>query len=134
MKYGKMLLVGALVAVLSLGTIAGISFAADKESTSTAAKGFVNGCRGFVGGAMTELSKLLGLTPEEIVQQRSEGKSLADIAKDQKVDKDKVVSTMMDAREKMLAERVKAGYITQEQADQILARMKARTEQRIENS
>lgn len=133
MKLRNKVLVGLTVATLALGTVAGVSFAADSTSTPAPAKAFANGCRGFFGGAADALSKLLGLKPEEIVEKRNAGNSLADIAKEQGVEKKEVVDTILEARKKFLDERVKAGIITQEQADYMLQNMKARVESRIEN-
>jgi len=133
MNIGKKFLIGLVMVSLAFVTVAGISFAAEDKSTSNPATSFVNGCRGFFGGAAEELSKLLGLKAEEILEQRNSGKSLADIAKDQGVAEDKVVSTMLEAKKELLDERVKAGVITQEQADLMLERMQSRITERIQN-
>lgn len=133
MGIGKKFLVGLLIVGLSLMTVAGISFAADNSSTGTATSNFVAGCRGFVGGAIDEVAKLLRLKPEEIIEKRNSGESLADIAKDQGVSKDEVVSTILETREKLLDERVKAGVITKEQEDFMLERMKSRVDERVQD-
>lgn len=133
MRLSRKLVIGLLVVAVSLVTVAGISFAAEDGDTSTATSAFVNGCRGFFGGAADELAKLLGLKPEEIVEKRNDGQSLADIAKEQGVEKDKVVDTIVDSREQFLDEKVKAGIITEEQKDYMLERMKSRVQERIED-
>lgn len=133
MNIGKKFLISLVMVSLAFVTVAGISFAAEDKSTSNPATSFVNGCRGFFGGASEELSKLLGLKTEEIVEQRNSGKSLADIAKDQEVAEDKVVSAMLEAKKELLDERVKAGVITQEQADLVLERMQSRITERIQD-
>jgi len=133
MNIGKKFLIGLVMVSLAFVTVAGISFAAEDKSANNPATSFVNGCRGFFGGAAEELSKLLGLKTEEIVEQRNSGKSLADIAKDQGVAQDEVVSTMLKARKELLDERVKAGIITQEQADLMLERMQSRITERVQD-
>jgi len=133
MKLGKKILVGLLLVALSLATVAGISFAADTGNPDNATSSFVNGCRGFFGGAVDELAKLLGLKPEEIVEKRNAGQSLADIAKEQGVAEDEVTSTILESREKLLDERVKAGVITEEQKNLMLDRMKSRLGERIKD-
>lgn len=133
MNIRKKFLIGLLLVALSLTTVAGVSFAASTDDSSTAASGFVNGCRGFIGGVADELAKLLGLTPEEIVEKRNSGESLADIAKEQGVTNDEVESTILDSREKLLDERVKAGLITEEQKNFMLERMKSQLDSRIQD-
>ncbi len=131
MSIGKKLLVGVLLVVLAVGAVGSISLAAGKSDTGTATAGFVNGCRGFFGGAVDSLAKLLNLKPDQIIEKRNSGESLADIAKDQGVPQDKVVSTIMKDRKKFLDERVKAGQITKEQEKLMLDRMESRLNERI---
>lgn len=133
MRFSRKLLVGLLVVSISLVTVAGISFAAEDSDTGTAASAVVNGCRGFFGGAADELAKLLGLKSEEIVEKRNAGQSLADIAKEQGVEKDKVVDTIVDSREQFLDEKVEAGYLTEEQKNLMLERMQSRVQERVED-
>ena len=133
MRFSRKLLVGLLVVSISLVTVAGISFAAEDSDTGTAASAVVNGCRGFFGGAADELAKLLGLKSEEIVEKRNAGQSLADIAKEQGVEKDKVVDTIVDSREQFLDEKVEAGYLSEEQKNLMLERMKSRVQERVED-
>lgn len=133
MGTGKKILVGFLLVSLALTTFAGISFAADKSGTNNPASGFIAGCRGFFGGAVNDLSKLLGLNPDQIAEKRKAGESLADIAKDRGVSEGKLVDTMVGARKKILDERVKAGIITQDQENAILDRMKANIGARVKD-
>ncbi|MBS3908113.1 MAG: hypothetical protein KGZ93_00540 [Actinobacteria bacterium] len=133
MRFSRKFLVGLLVVSISLVTVAGISFAAEDSDTGTTTSAIVNGCRGFFGGAADELAKLLGLKSEEIVEKRNAGQSLADIAKARGVEKDKVVDAIVDSRERFLDEKVEAGYLTEEQKNQMLERMKSRVRERIED-
>jgi predicted DNA-binding protein YlxM (UPF0122 family) len=131
MRFSRKLLVGLLVVSISLVTVAGVSFAAEDGDTGTATSAIVNGCRGFFGGAADELAKLLGLKSEEIVEKRNAGQSLADIAKEQGVEKDKVVDTIVGSREQFLDEKVAAGLITEAQKNQMLETMKTRVQERV---
>ncbi|MHB8841045.1 MAG: DUF2680 domain-containing protein [Candidatus Aquicultor sp.] len=131
MSIGKKLLVGVLLVVLAVGAVGSISFAASKSDTGTATAGFVNGCRGFFGDAVDSLAKLLNLNPDQIIEKRNSGESLADIAKGQGVSQDKVVSTIMKDRKKFLDDRVKAGQITKEQEKLMLDRMESRLNERV---
>ena len=84
------------------------------------------GGRGGMGGrsggmGMTQshdaAAKALGLTSDELYTAVQGGKSLADVAKDQKVSVDSLVKAMVADAEADLAAAVKAGTMTQAQAD-----------------
>jgi len=62
-------------------------------------------------------AKALGLTSDELYTAVQGGKSLADVAKDQKVSVDSLVKAMVADAEGDLAAAVKAGTMTQAQAD-----------------
>ena len=62
-------------------------------------------------------AKALGMTSDELYTAVQGGKSLADVAKDQKVSVDSLVKAMVAAAESELATDVKEGTITQAQAD-----------------
>jgi hypothetical protein len=77
----------------------------------------------FGGMGMTQTrgaaAKALGLTPEKLQAALKSGKSLAQVAKDQKVSVDSLVKAMVTATEADLATAVKDGKITQVQADKV---------------
>ena len=131
-------------AVLLLG-VAGSAFAADPNPTPPPAmqRGWQRGPMmggpqvGSVSGAgfgyqtMTEsLSKLLGIPAEDIHTQRLAGKSLVQIAASKGKSEADVVGALLGARKAALDARVKAGTITQAQADTAYKFM----EQRIKDS
>ena len=62
-------------------------------------------------------AKALGLTSDELYTAVQGGKSLADVAKDQKVSVDSLIKAMVADAEGDLAAAVKAGTMTQAQAD-----------------
>ena len=64
-------------------------------------------------------AKVLGLTPDKLRTALEGGKSLADVAKSQKVSVDSVVKAMVSAAEADLASAVKDGKVTQAQADKM---------------
>jgi len=72
-------------------------------------------------------AKALGMTSDELYTAVQGGKSLADVAKDQKVSVDALVKAMVADAEADLAAAVKAGTMTQAQADT----MKSSLTQRI---
>jgi hypothetical protein len=82
----------------------------------------MGGMGGRSGGmGMTEThdaaAKALGMTSDQLYAAVQGGKSLADVAKDQKVSVDSLVKAMVAAAESELAADVKEGTITQAQAD-----------------
>jgi hypothetical protein len=72
-------------------------------------------------------AKALGLTTDKLRTALQSGKSLADVAKDQKVSVDSLVKAMVSATQDRLATAVKDGTLTQAQAE----RMKTSLTQRI---
>jgi predicted DNA-binding protein (UPF0251 family) len=78
---------------------------------------------GFLAANHEAVGELLGLTPEEIHALRYEGKSLAEIAAAQGVSEDELVAAILAARQEVVQQRVEAGTLTQEQADQMLGVM-----------
>ena len=74
-------------------------------------------------------AKALGLTPDKLQTALKGGKSLADVAKSQKVSVDSLVKAMVTAVEGELATAVKDGTLTQAKAD----KMKSSLTQRITN-
>ncbi len=124
-----------LGAVVSLGLLVGaigIAYAADPTPTppANAPQGWQRGPMhgpaipgagfgwGFGLHTMSEaLTKLLGMTPQEIYDARLKGQSLAQIAASKGVSEAKLVETILASRKAVLDARVKAGVITQEQAD-----------------
>jgi hypothetical protein len=122
MDLKKKLLLGLLVASLALTAVAGISFAAGGTGAKSAPPGITGGSCGVFGS----LSDALGLTPEQIIAKRNKGESLANIAKDQNVSQEALVSAIIADRKKILDQRVKAGTITAGDEQLLLDQMKAR--------
>ncbi|HEX7462926.1 MAG TPA: hypothetical protein VF317_12210 [Dermatophilaceae bacterium] len=81
--------------------------------------GGMGGRSGGMGMTQTHdaAAKALGMTSDELYAAVQGGKSLADVAKDQKVSVDSLVKAMVAAAESELATDVKEGTITQAQAD-----------------
>ncbi len=87
-----------------------------------AGMGGMRGSGGFGGMGLTQSShdaaaKALGMTTDELYAAVQGGKSLADVAKDQKVSVDALVKAMVASAEADLATAVKDGTLTQAQAD-----------------
>lgn len=128
-----LLVAAALVAGLVLGSV-GIASAAT-TTTGTPGAGFgaqVGGMFRQAGASLADVvAKLTGQTTAQVYTQRAAGKSFADIASAKGVSADKVTADALAARKAALAAAVKAGTLTQAQADIMLARMQTRIPQRI---
>ncbi|MDY6892313.1 MAG: hypothetical protein SVO26_01165 [Chloroflexota bacterium] len=77
---------------------------------------------------------LLGLSSEEIKEQRLEGMSLVEIAAAQGVDEQTLTDTVLAEAEEALQQNVSDGVITQEQADAILERMQENISDRLNST
>jgi hypothetical protein len=89
-------------------------------------------CQG-AGVVSDAVSELLGLTPEEIHTQRSEGKTLAQIAEAQGIDDQQLIDAIVAGRQEAIAQAVEDGRMTQAQADWMLAKIKAMAPFQITN-
>jgi len=107
----------------------------DQVENTHAGKGFDKG-RGFGGGyeKNEELLSLLKLDADKLQEELKSGKSLAEVAKAQGVDTDDVVALLVKEQEAKLAEAVKAGKLTQEQADKLAENASEHVKAQVENT
>lgn len=85
-------------------------------------------------GGLDAASSYLGVTEAELWTELMNGKTLAQVAKDKGKSVDGLVNALVaDAKTKIDA-AVKAGRLTQAQADQVLADLKARITDRVNNA
>ncbi|MDH4619555.1 hypothetical protein [Brevibacillus sp. AY1] len=139
------MLFGSMAAVLSLGVL-GSAYAADADQakinyTAEGKQGFgigKMGHHGFGGGFAVkenaDLLALLNLDAEELQEALKAGKSLAEVAEEQGVDKQEVVDLLLEQQADKLAEAVKAGKLTQEQADKMSENASERIQEQVENT
>ena len=85
-----------------------------------------HGGRGFGRPDLDAAASALGMTEDQLVRQLQSGKSLADVAKAKHVSVDTLVSRLVTAAQSDLADAVKAGRLTQAQADFLKTDLKAR--------
>ena len=124
---------GALVAGLALGTV-GIAFAApSRTATGTTGFGARLGavCRQAGGTIADIVAKVTGLSTTDVYASPAAGKSFADIAATKGVSADTLTAGVIAARKTALDAAVKAGTITQAQADTMLANMKANVSTKV---
>jgi len=144
------MLLGTMAAVLSLGSL-GSALAADTAQTQTTQNQQWNKPAqvNFAGGKMdhrsgfgmkvsykenTELLSLLKLDADKLQEELKAGKSLAEVAEAQGVDTDDVVALLVKQQEERLAEAVKAGKLTQEQADKLAENASEHAKAQVENT
>jgi hypothetical protein len=97
--------------------------------------GLMAGLGGRWGGPETSLvavaAETLGLTRTELVAELQSGKTIAEVAAEHEVAVETIVDTFLAPRTERSAELVANGQLTQEQADTILATMRANVTARI---
>ncbi len=132
-----------MIAVLVLGLVLGnVLSSGATPSADTTAPARVTGMGLRLGSAMRDaggrlsdvVAKLTGLDADEVEDQHQAGTSFAAIAKTKGVTSDELVTEALKVREQLLDARVKAGDITQAQADDALARMKDRLTDRVDST
>ena len=82
-------------------------------------------------GTQDAAAKALGMTTAKLKTALQSGKSLADVAKDQKVSVDSLVKAMVAAAQDKLAAAVKNGKITQARADAMKSSLTQRITARV---
>ena len=79
-----------------------------------------------------DVAKILGVTPEELRTQLEAGKTLAQIAATKGISKADLIDKLVAAAQADIAADVKAGRLTQAQADRITANLKTRITERVD--
>jgi len=85
-------------------------------------------------GQPDEVATLLGLTAEQIQAERLAGKSLAQIADAKGIGEDKLISTILDAKQADLAALVADGKLTQAQMDFMVQHMQTQVKTMVERT
>ena len=100
-----------------------------KLSTKMPARpqGFGPGKAGGMGpfGSMTTIASTLGISETTLSTELQTGKSVADVATEKGVDLNKVVDALVAEQTTALKQAVTSGRLTQQQADQMIAMLKA---------
>ncbi|TRY24444.1 hypothetical protein FOI68_17535, partial [Brevibacillus sp. LEMMJ03] len=142
------MLLGAMATALSVGSIGSVYAAADnqpsaEQSVKVERQGwFKVGKPGeekvIVKGPSlwenADLLALLKLDEEKLQSELKAGKSLADVAEEQGVSTDELVSLLTKQEEEHLAAAVKEGKLTQEQADKLKETISERVQHIVEDT
>jgi len=133
------LMLGALAAVISLGTVGSAYAAVQAESVADQGNQHVDQQKEGIVRFHTkrekgnsELLALLKLDADQLRKEMKAGKSLAEIAAAQGVSKDAVITMLTKQKEQKLAEAVKAGKLTQKQAEKRIETFASFVKQRVE--
>jgi hypothetical protein len=140
-KKAKWLVVFAVVGLLVVA-FAGTALAAGPLGSNVANANCTGTCPGpgggdpRVGGIFNDdvVTKLLGLTPEQIQEQRQAGKSLVQIAATKNISEDALINAIMADRKADLQKLVDAKTLTQDQANQRLDFMKTQIKTMVERT
>jgi len=89
--------------------------------------------RGGGRGVHLEALSSLGITTEEVRAAAKAGTTLGQLAEDQDVSRDKVVSALVAAGKKRLADAVADGRLTQAEADEKSAGLQARVTEKLDD-
>lgn len=95
-------------------------------------RGHHGGLRGVAKVAQEEVAEALGITVEELRTQREEGKTLAQIAEAEGIEKADLIDDLVTAAKDRLAEAVADGRITQAQADEATTDLEARITEKVD--
>jgi hypothetical protein len=120
-----------LAAALLTASVAGAGFtgftitsalADDDSSAETTAvqleEGEQDGCRGNREDRAQALADTIGISVEDLTAAREAGQTPAEIAEDNGVSRDELVSALVDAKQTRLDEAVAVGDLTQEEVDE----------------
>jgi hypothetical protein len=140
LKFATLAIALVVVAVLLLGASAFAKGPAEKVvSPTTTARGYGIGYMGERnrGGQQDSLvavaAKVLNMSQADLVAEL-DSKTIAAVAKEKGVAIDKIVSAFLAPREEALKNAVATGKLTQAQADQMLATMKANVTKQLNNT
>ena len=114
------LITSIIVAALA---VLGVGVAFAQGTQPPFAGGMMGGMHEYVEQA---LAAKLGLTEEQVEEQFAAGKTMVQIALDNGVKQGDVATVLNDVHQEAFANAVKAGVMTQEQADWMLQRMQNR--------
>ncbi len=83
------------------------------------------GAAGLAGAPHAAIAAALGISSEELFAAQRSGKTIIQLAQEKGIDPEMVVTAARAAQKAALDARVQGGQLTQEQADQMQARMEA---------
>jgi hypothetical protein len=128
-KMWKVLVISMVIAGV-LATVLAVTISAAGPRNNSSGNSYGQGG----GSVLDEVSQLLGLTPEQIKEQRQAGQSLAQIAAARNINEEALVNAILAGRQAAILKLVEAGTLSQDQADQRLALMQERVRLAVNRS
>jgi transposase-like protein len=134
------MVIGAIVGALVFGAVSATAQSSNSPTAPAGTGGPRSGHWGPFGAgfgpreAVSDLSvaaKAIGISEADLLTALRSGSSIADVAKQHGVDVQTVVDALVKDAETELADALKAGRITQAQADQVKAGLQARVTERV---
>ena len=127
----KILVAGGIMAlaVFMIGSASAFAFGPRGDSEGQEGRGFHRGHR-----VLTVVAEQLGLTRDELKAELVAGKTISEVAVEQGVATDAVVDAVVAIRAEKLYQAVEDGRITQEQADEHLARIESKITERLDQT
>jgi hypothetical protein len=123
---------GLLVMAFAIPALAAGPFG-NQNSNTAGGSGWGN-CQGAGLGIDDTITKLLGMTAQQIQEQRQAGKSLVQIAATKNISEDALINAVLADRKADLQKLVDAKTLTQDQANQKLEFMKTQIKQMVERT
>ncbi len=138
-------LVAAVLALVGLFVFNSVAFARGPATLGWNGSSFWRGGPGFGmmghwgwGGPAKSLiavaAEKLGMQPSELIQELQNGKTIAALAEEKGVDLNTIVDAVVASQQTRLDDLVKAGRLTQEQADALLALARSNVTDRLSQS
>ena len=132
----KKLSIGLGIFALTLTLAIGVS-SAMAVNNSPSSVPFISRCgqsiqKGY--GIMSDaITKLLGMSQDQIQAEREAGKSIVEIAQEKNISEQTIVEGMLEAQKQNLQGAVTDGYLTQDQANERIEWMEERMKSQAEN-
>jgi len=124
----KFVMVASMLAVVSVLGLFAVGTASAQGPAPTPPTPWGHAWGGVMNGysVMSDaITKLLGMTWQQIYDARTSGQTMSDIAKSKGISDQKVIDAMLTGQKSVIDQALKDQRITQAQADWMLARMKA---------
>jgi hypothetical protein len=130
----KWLVIGLLATTLAVGGVLATGTSAFAQGPVAPGFGMGRGMMG-IGGPENSLiavaAKTLNLSVADLFAELQKGKSIADVAKAKDISTDKIVDEFLAARTQAIKSAIDSKWITQAQADAMLAYMKSHVAQTL---
>lgn len=137
----RSLLYGALALAVAGGGVAAVAaaapFAVAADSTTSSGTGQPNQAAHHLqpwGGILPTAAQVLNMTPQQLAQELRGGQSIAQVAESKGVSEQQVIDAIVQKISATLDQRVQAGKLTQDKADQMKADLPARVKNIVEHT